>query len=165
MIFFYFNWLALLFLQKNSEMIQRIQSLLLLLAAGSYGSLFGLPLMTSDFSAEGFLADQSFEIQDHIGLIALTLTGGVLALLAILLFKNRRLQLLLSYLSLIIGLLGIPAVAYFLLNTDLPEQSLFSTLNVAPGLFVPLVIAILILWASSKIKKDDKLVRSMDRLR
>jgi len=146
-------------------MIQRIQSLLLLLAAGTYGSLFGLPLMTSDAIAEGFLADQSFEIQDHIVLIVLTLTGGALAFLAIFLFKNRRLQLFLSYLSLIIGLLAIPGVGYFLLNADLPEQTLFSTLNVAAGLFVPLVIAILILWAISKIKKDDKLVRSMDRLR
>lgn len=138
---------------------------MLLLAAGSYGSLFGLPLMTSDTIAEGFLADKSFEIQDDIVLIVLTLAGGILAFLAIFLFKNRRLQLFLSYLSLIIGLLAIPGIGYFLLNADLPEQTLFSTMNVGAGLFVPLLIAILILWAISKIRKDDKLVRSMDRLR
>ncbi|HRQ29850.1 MAG TPA: DUF4293 domain-containing protein [Saprospiraceae bacterium] len=146
-------------------MIQRIQSLLLLLAAGTYGSFFGLPLMTSDTIAEGFLSDQSFEIQDHIALIALALTGGALAFLAIFLFKNRRLQLILSYLSLIIGLLAIPGVGYFLLSAELREQMLFSAMNVGAGMFLPLVIAILILWAISKIKKDDKLVRSMDRLR
>ncbi len=146
-------------------MIQRIQSLLLLLAAGSYGSLFGLPMLTSDTTAAGFFSNQSFEIQDHLVLILLTLLGAVFALLAIFLFRNRRFQLLLSYLSLVTGLVAIPVAAYFLLTDDLPEQTLLSGLNVSAGLFVPLLIAILILWAVRNIKKDDKLVRSMDRLR
>lgn len=146
-------------------MIQRIQSLYLLLAAGTFGSLFGLPFVTIETEMDGYLANQSFEIQDHIVLTVLTLAGALLAFLAIFLFRKRRLQILFSYLALITGLLAIPVSAWFLLTNDLPDQNSIAALSVSLGLYVPVVIAVLIFLAIRHIKKDDKIVRSMDRLR
>lgn len=150
---------------EKREMIQRIQSLFLLLAAGSYGSLFGLPFVTSDNPAEGFFSNKSFEIQDHMVLSGLVITGAFFAIMAIFLFKNRKAQVLLSYLSLLTGLIFLPGIGYYFLNNELPESTGMSELNIAAGLFIPVVIAVLLLLAVRNIKKDDKLVRSMDRLR
>ena len=146
-------------------MIQRIQSLFLLLAAGSYGSLFGLPFVTSDSLAEGFFSNKSFEILDHMVLTGLVIAGAFFAVLAIFLFRNRKAQVLLSYLSLLTGLVFLPGTGYYFLSNELPEQTGISELNISAGLFIPVVIAVLVLLAIRYIKKDDKLVRSMDRLR
>ena len=53
-------------------MIQRIQSVFLLLAAASFGGLLSFPLAISDKPTAQFLADSVYDITDHIALSSVT---------------------------------------------------------------------------------------------
>jgi hypothetical protein len=124
-------------------MIQRIQSLYLLLATGSLGTLFMRSVAFADFtepnpslsaSADGYL-----NIYDSPISMGMTVVGIALSLLTIFLFKNRPLQVQLTWL----GILTMAALLGFPLSLSV----VFSFL------------------AIRSIRKDEKLVRSADRLR
>ena len=72
-------------------MIQRIQSLFLLLAAAAAFCLFRFPFANSSNSIEGsaIMNDSLYTIQDHVGLLALFCIAGGLAFVSIFLFNNR----------------------------------------------------------------------------
>ncbi len=144
-------------------MIQRIQSIFLLLAAGASFGLFGLPLATGAEAEQNvLLADGVFNLNDHIGLIIAFAGAGALALIAILLFKNRSLQMKIALFSLLFILGGIGFGAYLLFSQ---AGEAVNNLNIGIGTFMPLLGIILTVLANRFIKKDEKLVRSMDRLR
>ncbi len=147
-------------------MIQRLQTLFLLLAGLSLFSLFLLPFVdtTQATASMNFLKDGVFNIQDHIIFIVMVVLGGGLALLSILLFKNRPLQMRLSYLVLTLCIL-IPILALALFRQEwnsIPNDTL---LEVEYGVLAPLFGFIFSILAIRFIKKDEKLVRSADRLR
>lgn len=145
-------------------MIQRLQSIFLLLAALSFFSLFGLPLATSSQAGVGFLADKVYNIMDHPILLALTILGGLVATIAIFLFKNRGLQLRLTLLTIVLSIL-LPVVAYLLVMTEPSSADQQAIYNESAGIAMPIVSLIFGVLAQRYIKKDDKLVNSMDRLR
>jgi peptidoglycan/LPS O-acetylase OafA/YrhL len=150
---------------KNRIMIQRIQSLFLLLAGAGAFSLFALPFATTQDSVASspLLNDAVFNLQDNVILLILFVLGGALSLGAIFLFKNRKLQMRLARISFIANLLGMVVVAFLYLN-DAVNQA-----NVDPkdgiGAYMPIISMILLFLAIRYIKKDDTLVKSMDRLR
>jgi D-alanyl-lipoteichoic acid acyltransferase DltB (MBOAT superfamily) len=145
-------------------MIQRIQSLFLVLTAGVFGTLFKLPFAISDKPSAQFLADKVFDITDHPVLLGLAILGAVLALVSIFMFKNRKLQLKLGYLIIIMAIL-LPAVAFLLFTKE--SASIDPTVQVfdQAGIFLPLGAILFASLANYFIRKDDKLVKSMDRLR
>jgi Domain of unknown function (DUF4293) len=145
-------------------MIQRIQSLFLVLTAGVFGILFKLPFATSDKPSAQFLADKVFDITDHPALLGLAILGAALALISIFMFKNRKLQLRLGYLIIIMAIL-LPAVAFLLFTNE--SASIDPTVQVYDqvGMFLPLGAILFASLANYFIRKDDKLVKSMDRLR
>ncbi len=145
-------------------MIQRIQSLFLVLTAGVFGILFKLPFATSDKPSAQFLADKVFDITDHPALLGLAILGAVLALVSIFMFKNRKLQLRLGYLIIVMAIL-LPAVAFLLFTNE--SASIDPTVRVfdQAGMFLPLGAILFASLANYFIRKDDKLVKSMDRLR
>jgi hypothetical protein len=144
-------------------MIQRIQSILLLLAAGASFGLFGLPFATGASAEQSpLLSDGVFNLNDHIGLLIAFAGAGALALIAILLFKNRPLQMKIALVSLLFILAGIGFSAYLLFTQ---ASEVMSSLQLGIGAFLPILGIILIVLANRYIKKDEKLVRSMDRLR
>ena len=57
-------------------MIQRIQTLFLILTVGVFGALFRLPLATSDTATAQFLSDKIFDITDHVALLSLAGSRG-----------------------------------------------------------------------------------------
>jgi branched-subunit amino acid transport protein AzlD len=143
-------------------MIQRIQSLFLLLASVATFLEFVFPFFKGKQSATGFFADSSYNIQDHPALLGLTIAAGGLALLTIFLFNNRSLQQKMVYLTMLLSV-ALLAVTFVLGFQDSPN--LFDTASVFVGTFLP-IVAIIFLGISLKgINKDDKLVKSMDRLR
>jgi hypothetical protein len=146
-------------------MIQRIQSLLLLLAAGGSLSLLGLPFASSSevLSASVF-ADRKYAIFDQPALLALFILGGALALIAIFLFKNRTLQMRLTIFSFIANLIGIILAVVLYMQDPIANAEGVSVQD-GIGLYPPIIALILLLVALRFIRKDDKLVRSMDRLR
>ncbi len=145
-------------------MIQRIQSILLLFAAAAVFGLFKLPFGSSSaISGSALFNDGIFNIQDHVGLMGLFCGAGALAFIAIFLFNNRSLQLTLSRISIIANIIGIIfGVVLFMQDSNamgatVPSEEL--------GLGLPILSILFAAFAMRFINKDEKLVKSMDRLR
>lgn len=145
-------------------MIQRIQSLLLLLIAVGFGSLFGIPLATSDISIPILLADKVYNVLDNPILAALTAAGALISLVTIFLYNKRENQLKLSYLVSIVTIV-LPLIAFLLIYNEGTASVPGANIEDEPGLYILVVNLILSFLSSHYIKKDQKLVDSMDRLR
>jgi hypothetical protein len=141
-------------------MIQRAQSIWLLIAAASAFATYTLPLYS------GHLQDNSvrkFLISDSFLLFPLVSGMGALALVCIFLFKNRKLQFRLC----IIGILT--AIAVIILEyykvTAFKSANNFQSGSYQFGSLIPFVVVLFFYLAGKGIYKDDRLVKSMDRLR
>ena len=145
-------------------MIQRIQSIFLFLATLTFGSLFAVPFALTDTEATGFLSDRVYDVNDHIALLILTILGCLISLVAIFAFKNRKSQQKLVYGVIIIGLL-LPVAAFLLFTGDAPNMFTSGVVNDQIGLYIPFLAAVFGFFAKRYIQKDEKLVKSMDRLR
>lgn len=146
-------------------MIQRIQTIYLVLAAACAFGLFGLPFATSAQSSDtsSLFADGIYNINDHIALLALFCAAGALVLISIFLYNNRKQQLLMGRFAIIADVIGIILVLVFLYkdgaNTGAAE------VQEQLGVGLPILFIIFTLLAQRGISKDEKLVRSADRLR
>ncbi|MFK7795822.1 MAG: DUF4293 domain-containing protein [Aureispira sp.] len=138
--------------------IQRIQSIYLLIAAVAGSALFGFPFATAPAQQEGMLVDGAFDINDHIGLIVLTVLVIFLSVVTIFLYNNRVLQMNLGKLNivLLLGLVGLAGYLFFTLQV---------ATSLGVGLVAPALVLIFVVLANRNIQKDEKLVRSADRLR
>lgn len=146
-------------------MIQRIQSIFLLLAGGGALGVFGLPFASTPqaVSSSSIFADARYNVFDNPALLALFGLGGALALISILVFKNRKLQMRLTIFSFIAILIGsILGVVFFMTNSSGMGDIV---VNDEAGVYLPVAALVCALLAYRFISKDDKLVRSMDRLR
>lgn len=143
-------------------MIQRIQSLFLLIASLFFFGEFAFPFFKSSQTTSGFFSDSVFNIQDHPILLGLTIAGGLLCLITIFLFNNRSIQQKLVILSIVLAI-GLPVAAIFLGMADTP--ALFQSSRVFIGTFLPFGAVIALFLSLRGIKKDDRIVKSMDRLR
>jgi len=87
---------------------------------------------------------------------------AVLAVIAVFLYKNRNLQIKTGYLLLL--LLVLVYAFYFIFDRQhLPFPEFFR--NIRFTFVFPFVAFILVYLAIRGVKKDEKLVRSLDRLR
>ena len=145
-------------------MIQRIQTLFLLLAAGAFISLFALPFATSDIATAQLLSDKIFDISDHVVLMVMAGLGGLLAIISIFLYKNRSNQSKIGYILIILGIL-IAVVAFMLFTNDAQDMPAKVVINDGVGAYMPIIAILAAVFANVFIKKDSKLVKSMDRLR
>jgi len=146
-------------------MIQRIQTIFLLLAAGALGSLFVLPFATTpEVEAQGIFTDAVFNLYDNVGLLLLTGLGILAALVSLFSYKNRVRQMRFSYFGVVVSVL-IPVVAFLYFTSQVEMMDEAQHTADALGMIAPFVALILFLAATRYIKKDEKLVRSMDRLR
>jgi len=144
-------------------MIQRVQSLFLLLAAGGGVGALLLPYAKAPGNAQeaGILADGLFDAQDHIALLVLFGLAAALAFLTIFLFKNRPLQMTFCWIDVLVFLGGLGFAGYLLYEAGGFEQPIMWGF----GLLPPLLGIVFALLARTYIHRDHKLVRSMDRLR
>lgn len=142
-------------------MIQRIQSIFLLLAAGASFSVLAFPFASKKGTVtSAIFADQVYDVQDNIVLLVLFAIAGALAAISIFLYKNRTIQIRLAIIALLVNLAGIAFAVIYLL-----QQVNFASIAFSIGIFLPLLAVIFIWLAQRNIRKDEKLVRSMDRLR
>ncbi|MFV5697923.1 DUF4293 domain-containing protein [Flavobacterium sp. ZT3R17] len=137
-------------------MIQRIQTIYLFLAFVVTGILpFFIPLWTmnngSDFL---FMQDQVYVI-----LFGLSTT---LTLLSIVSYKKRQNQFVIGRLNIILNLILLGLFVYRSLNLS-GETLAVSEKGI--GMFLPVVAIVLLVLANKAIKKDEDLVKSVDRLR
>ena len=133
-------------------MIQRIQHLLLLLALLLNVGFFFTPLFLqliedpSSWLASGMLSGLSI--------------SGLLALSSIFMYGNRPKQILYVKRAVLFQLLGI-AVSTGLFFSDYFAESWMQLLP----LVLPLLALVLMIVAVTYIRKDEELIKSMDRIR
>lgn len=138
----------------------------MLLAAGATFGLFGLPFASTPEKVAGseIFADGLYNIMDNPALIGLFSAGGLLTFISIFLFNNRPLQMRMTIFAFTFNLIGIVlGVIFFMQNSAAIGEE--TPVNDGSGLYAIGAALILLLVAYRFINKDEKLVRSMDRLR
>jgi len=155
-------------------MIQRIQSLYLtlvvilslLLFTGSLLSFTDETGRLVKLTISGNLTDQSGQVISHVAemwpLVAILALIAMVSAITILLFRNRKVQLLLAKSVIILAaglLIGLSYYAFSLINSA--RLTLMPVFKMA----LPVLILLFSVFAYRGILKDDRLVRSYDRLR
>lgn len=143
-------------------MIQRIQSIWLLLAALIGFLMTQIPLFV--VKLQNNIEHRMLAMESYT-LFAVTVGLALLAAATIFLFRNRSLQFRLSVVGVIISfiLIGLEVWKSGQYRT-LYANSLVSSSYYWGALF-PIAIAICFILAARGIYKDDKLIKSQDRLR
>ncbi len=136
-------------------MIQRIQSLWLLLAAACAFAGFKFSYYTGTKAADTTL--YQLNATSTLLLMITTIAVGVLALITIFLFKQRTLQLRLCFLGILLE-----AVLIFLYYR---ETTTFTQGTYSLTAILHSIIVLAFVLAARSINKDSKMVKDSDRLR
>lgn len=158
-------------------MLQRIQSLFLFLAFTLCVLAFFFPF--ADFVLDGEMGYYFFSLtglrdagpgQAHLfnwvfslPLWLLNSMAGFLCIYIIFQYKNRAHQLKMLRISILITILLIGFIFYY--AASLIEKKLGMTPHYRMGIYFPLLAVLFQILANRAISRDDKLVRSADRLR
>jgi len=149
-------------------MIQRIQTIFLALAAGANLSVFGLPFAEVNEKIANstlFTNDLLYNLQDNTILLVAYALSGVLALVAIFLFKNRKQQMLVTRIAAVVTIISVVLTVVFFWQ-DYQTLAANTAVDDGIGAYTPVIGVILLFLANFYIGKDEKLVRSSyDRLR
>jgi hypothetical protein len=157
-------------------MIQRIQTIWLLLASAfvfalllfpyfQYATAEGLAQVLKVNGVFGQVEGQVTLIEETWLLLICTIIIALLPLYTVLKFKNRKQQLLLTQINMI-AVLGLIGWLYY--NGASAMESMGKTWQVANlgvGFFLLPIVIVFLFLARAGIKKDEKLIRSVDRLR
>ena len=138
-------------------MLQRIQSVWLLIAAVFDAITFRFPFYSGDWIKDHFLFVIDLNAKTTIWFSILTVINGILAFITIFLYGNRRLQLRLVYLGTFLTALLL--TLYFL------EIKNFIGGNIAIWVVFYFAILVCYIFAANGILRDQKLIKSLDRLR
>ena len=136
-------------------MLQRIQSIWLLLAAAC--SFLTLKFSFFSGQAASGLSVEYLTATTHIPLLIMTVVQFSAALVAIFLYKNRKLQFRITLVDLVIS---ISLLVFFI-----REAMKFTTGTYSLTSLLYLAVPVCLFLAARGIRKDDKLVKSLDRLR
>jgi len=136
-------------------MIQRIQTLYLLLALGfSAGLIFVFHLWINSEEVKVYAIDNYM----YLGLF---LGSALLSLISIFSFKNRQSQFVMGRVNIILNFILLGIFVYQSLNVsgeaDVSEKGI--------GILLPVFSIVCLVLANKAIKKDEDLVKSVDRLR
>ncbi|MFC4094502.1 DUF4293 domain-containing protein [Euzebyella saccharophila] len=136
-------------------MIQRIQTVYLLVVMLISAILPFWVNLWSDANGNEIYA------QNEILISIVFYVISVLALVAIVLFKNRKNQFVVNRLNLLLNLFLLGFFVYRSLNlsgeTSVSEKGI--------GMLIPVISIVFLVLANRAIKKDEDLVKSVDRLR
>ena len=141
-------------------MIQRIQTIWLLIVAIAAFATYTLTLYIGKI-ADG--TEKVFQLADDFLLVIIIIALGILAIICLFLYKNRKLQFKLSVLGVIFSI-GFLFLEYFRVES-FKKDNLIQTGSYQIGALLPLVMVIFFFLAARGIYKDERLVKSMDRLR
>ena len=135
-------------------MIQRIQSLWLLLAAGCSIAAIMLPFYAGNTSNNLY---ERLSGQSHFHLLILCVAVGLGSLVSIFLYKNRKRQMQISFVALLLQLLNI----FFFIQ----KANAFTDGTYSLGSVFTFIVPLLLILGIIGIRKDEQLIKSMDRLR
>ena len=155
-------------------MIQRIQTLFLLVVLLSGIACFFSPFWiytgsnytcyVNMFGAKQVMGAATFQIISTMPVIVVLSISLILTIVSIFYFKNRRVQLKINGYNLLLTVIFIGTIYLwipYIITDKLPDASY----DWQYGLIFPLISLVFILLAGRFIKKDEKLVKSADRLR
>jgi hypothetical protein len=136
-------------------MLQRIQTIYLLIAAGiSGGLIFVFNLWTIAEDVKVFAQDETSYFSMFMGSVALSL-------ISIFRYKDRKSQFVLGRLNIILNFILLGLFVYRSLSlsgeTEVSEKGI--------GILLPILSIVFLVLANKAIKKDEDLVKSVDRLR
>lgn len=141
-------------------MIQRKQTLWLLLAA--LCSLAGLKFSFYYVTLPNQLTTEKINMHEingmeNLWLNVFSIATGVLCMVAVFLYKNRKLQQRICWISILTEIMV--AIGYYQTIKN------YSDAKPALGSVLQVIITISILLAIAGIRKDDKIIAESDRLR
>jgi hypothetical protein len=128
---------------------------MLLVIAIAGGLTFMFSLYTLESKVEVFA-------KDDLVYLGLFMASAVLAFITIFLFKNRKLQFVLNRLNILFHLILLGIFVYRMLNLSGGIEKISEK---GIGVVFPLISIVLLVLANRAIKKDEDLVKSVDRLR
>jgi len=145
-------------------MLQRIQTIYLIIAllvSGVLPFVFPLWIETTGGAAGATLDRDVYFMTSSIytGLFGLSTS---LALLSILFYQKRQRQFVINRLNIVLNLILLGLFVYRSLNLS-GEATVVSEKGI--GMFLPIVSIVFLVLANKAIKKDEDLVKSVDRLR
>ena len=136
-------------------MLQRIQTIYLFLSAiVSCGLIFVFNIWTT-------VDDTVVFAKDNFLVLGLFVLSGILSLASVFMFKNRKSQFVLGQLNIILNFFLLGFFVYRSLN--LSGETTVSEKGI--GMFLPVLSIVFLVLANKAIKKDEDLVKSVDRLR
>jgi hypothetical protein len=144
-------------------MIQRIQSIYLFISALISGVLvflisFWIPENQETIDIIGLINHERFLIKSiGIGFFV----SSLLSLFSVFMYDNRKNQFILGRLNILINfyLLGVLIIE----SLNLPGETSVSEKGI--GIFLPIIVIVFLAMANKAIRKDENLVKSVDRLR
>ena len=138
-------------------MIQRQQTLWLLLATLCAILSFQFPFLTGTKLINNQSVAEDLDAASNFFLLIMTGASVILSVVTIFMFKDRKLQIQLSLLGII---LSIGILAVYIMQMQKFEKS-----TLALYCILPFVVLISYFMAFRGIRKDEKLVKSLDKLR
>lgn len=141
-------------------MIQRIQSVWLLLAAFATGLLFKLPVFAGTLATG---ETKELLVGQNYLLFVVTAVLVLFPLMAIFLFKKRSTQKALIWVSILLQLVFVGLI--WMEVNDFAAAGAFKSSIYKPGAILPIVAIVLLVLAYRGIRKDEKLIKSADKLR
>lgn len=155
-------------------MLQRIQSVWLFLASLCIFALFLFPylqVLNADGTAKAIkvtgvhenLAGQVVQTEAFLGITIATVVLAMIPLFTIFMYKNRKRQLSLAYATIIL----IIGFSFWLVQTAKPVLGNITlrTENYGIGVLLPSLAVLFVILAIRGIKRDERLIKSADRLR
>jgi hypothetical protein len=164
-------------------MIQRWQTLFLILALVANGLMFNFDFWSAEATNDSDQVVEELQMnimqlnyhpneegdaqsETNIWILALYGLASILALVAIFLYSNRKIQLRISRFAMLVETTLL--VLVFLYTDDLAQQYFqhpVSDTNYQTGIFLPIISVVCFFVANMFIMRDQRLVRSADRLR
>lgn len=155
-------------------MLQRVQTIWLFFATAAIFSLFLFPIIQAldvdgvakVMKVTGLYAHIGGQVVQNQAFLLLTVATVILALIpfaAIFLYRNRSKQVLICYAAIV----AIVAYCFWLAQT---AKQVFAgitlqTDNYGIGIILPSLAILFVMLAIKGIRKDEKLIKSADRLR
>jgi len=145
------------------DMLQRIQSVYIFIAILLAWLVAFLVPFWIDQNGDVIYLNSLFKNDEmvYVSIPFLFIGSGIISFASLLSFKNRTRQIISNRVNIVINFLLLGIIVYHLLS--LPGETIVSEKGI--GVFIPLLVIVFLVLTNKAIIKDDKLVKSVDRLR
>lgn len=140
---------------RINPMLQRIQTVYILLSALLIGALYVWFPVVQDEAGSAVIE------KNEPLVMGLIIGSVVLALISIVNFKKRKLQFVLNRLNIILNFVLLGVFVYRSLTVS--GETLVSEKGI--GMLIPIISVVFLVLANKAIRRDEDLVKSVDRLR